>query len=95
MLKSPFPGMDRYLERFWPEVHARLIVYAANQINRQLPDELRTHIEGTLTVDEEEEERRSIRPDVNRYERFSDVAQAADSRAIVSRWLSMKAVTSV
>ena len=37
---SPFPGMDPYLESKWPEVHARLIVYAANQLNAQLPEDL-------------------------------------------------------
>ena len=28
-MASPFPGMDPYLEQFWRDVHARLIIYAA------------------------------------------------------------------
>jgi hypothetical protein len=48
--KSPFPGMDPYLEAKWPEVHATLIVYARNQLNPQLPDDLQTNIEPTLAV---------------------------------------------
>jgi hypothetical protein len=62
--KSPFPGMDPYLEAKWPEVHARLIVYASNQINLQLPEDLRTGIEHTLGVWAGEDYRGAIRPDV-------------------------------
>jgi len=29
-MASPFPGMDPYLEQFWRDVHARLIIYAAD-----------------------------------------------------------------
>jgi hypothetical protein len=35
-MKSPFPGMDPYLEQNWGEVHTSLIVYARNQLNSQL-----------------------------------------------------------
>lgn len=64
MLKSPFPGMDPYLESRWPEVHARLIVYAANQINSQLPDDLQANIEENLAV-HEGDNASSIRPDIH------------------------------
>ena len=64
MLKSPFPGMDPYLESRWPEVHARLIVYAANQINSQLPNDLQANIEENLAV-HEGDNASSIRPDVH------------------------------
>ncbi len=66
-LKSPFPGMDPYLEDRWPEVHARLIVYACNQINQQLPVELQANIEENLIVRYEQEDirDRTIRPDLN------------------------------
>ena len=50
MKSSPFPGMDPYLEDRWPEVHARLIVYAANQINSGLPNDLQANIEENLAV---------------------------------------------
>ena len=36
-MKSPFPGMDPYLEEFWPDVHASLIIYARDQLEEQLP----------------------------------------------------------
>ncbi len=59
--------MDPYLEERWPEVHARLIVYSCNQINRQLPEDLQANIEEYLTVRYEAEEasERAIRPDLN------------------------------
>jgi hypothetical protein len=44
-MKSPFPGMDPYLEHYWGDVHTSLIVYASNQMNDQLPDELVARIQ--------------------------------------------------
>lgn len=64
MNHSPLPGMDPYLESRWPEVHASLIVYARNQINPNLPDDLRANIEESLTVYCDDEQR-GIRPDVH------------------------------
>ena len=65
MTTSPFPGMDPYLEERWPEVHARLIVYAANQINPRLPDDLQANIEETLSVCADDVTEYSIRPDIH------------------------------
>jgi hypothetical protein len=62
--QSPFPGMDPYLEAKWSEVHASLIVYARNQLNLQLPEDLRTGIEQTLGVWAGEDYCGAIRPDV-------------------------------
>lgn len=70
MKKSPFPGMDPYLESRWPEVHARLIVYAANEMNRALPNDLQASIEESLAVYAENEESRGIRPDLHVQEDF-------------------------
>jgi hypothetical protein len=57
--------MDPFLESRWPEVHARLIVYATNQINRHLPDDLQANIEENLAVYAEDHSGKSIRPDIN------------------------------
>ena len=35
-MASPFPGMDPYLEQFWRNVHASLIIYAARPIAGQV-----------------------------------------------------------
>ena len=80
MQKSPFPGMDPYLEERWPEVHASLIVYARNQINQRLPNDLQANIEENLAVYAEEESSRQIRPDIN----VSESAALATSSVAVS-----------
>ena len=35
-MRSPFPGMDPYLEQFWGDVHHRLITYASETALRNL-----------------------------------------------------------
>ena len=63
-MKSPFPGMDPFLEPHWGDVHTRLMVYVSNQINPQLPMDLQARIEesGRVTIDGEEN--RTIYPDL-------------------------------
>jgi hypothetical protein len=40
MERSPFPGMDPYLERHWRDVHGSLVIYARDALNEQLGGEL-------------------------------------------------------
>ena len=68
MTKSPFPGMDPYLEQFWGDVHSRFVVYMADQINDQLPGDLQARVEEGLMVDAEDYSRR-VYPDVHVAER--------------------------
>lgn len=51
--RSPFPGMDPYMESRWADIHATIIVYARNQLNSQLPDDFSARIEETLPVEED------------------------------------------
>lgn len=44
-IKSPFPGMDPYLEIHWRDVHQSLITYARDAIQAQLPGDLRARTE--------------------------------------------------
>lgn len=46
-MRSPFPGMDPYLEvpELWSEVHSRLIVAIADDLSEQLSDSYRVAIE--------------------------------------------------
>ena len=62
-MKSPFPGMDPYLEPHWGDVHTRLMVYASKQINEQLPDDLQARIieEIGLELEDEPRTRRHIK----------------------------------
>lgn len=50
-MKSPFPGMDPWLELFWPDVHTRLLVSLSNALYVQLPDGLVARVEESLRVD--------------------------------------------
>jgi hypothetical protein len=65
MAKSPFPGMDPYLEQDWLDVHSALVTYIRDQLQDQLPAELCARMESRVLVeDEEEEELRERHPDV-------------------------------
>ncbi len=77
-MPSPFPGMDPYLEAHWRDVHAALIIYARDQIQPQLPPELRARVEERVLVDSPTESPRAIYPDVRVVEtvRARDVASS-------------------
>ena len=70
-MKSPFPGMDPYLEAHWGDVHNSLMTYTRNQLQRQLPKDLRARVEEQVTVEDEQAEgrRQRWRPDVRVVER--------------------------
>jgi hypothetical protein len=63
-MKSPFPGMDPYLERYWGDVHASLMVYLRDQINERLPADLQARVEETVSVDVIDGDSRWLYPDV-------------------------------
>jgi Protein of unknown function (DUF4058) len=64
-IRSPFPGMDPYLERHWGDVHTCLMVYARNQLGPQLPASLTVRVEEGLTVIGASRAPRTIYPDVS------------------------------
>jgi hypothetical protein len=64
-VKSPFPGLDPYLEARWGDVHQRLITYAADQLGSQLPPDLRARVEERVFVETEAEQIRRIVPDLH------------------------------
>lgn len=86
-MKSPFPGMDPYLEAKWPEVHASLIVYSRNQINQQLPEDLQANIEENLAVRVEDEPNRPIRPDLHIAE---DIQITGDRASLASAGVAVQ-----
>jgi hypothetical protein len=63
-MRSPFPGMDPYLEQHWEDVHAALIGYVRDGLQPQLSDDLVARMEEKVYV-EEESETRLRRPDVH------------------------------
>lgn len=46
----PFPGLNPYFEPRWFEVHPSMIVYARNQMQRQMPHGLHVSIEHGMTI---------------------------------------------
>jgi hypothetical protein len=68
-MPSPFPGMDPYLEAHWGDVHSRLVIYAADQLQGTLPDTLRARVEERVFVESPLDGGRSIFPDVRVVER--------------------------
>lgn len=69
-IKSPFPGMDPWLEPHWGDVHTRMVTYAADQIQTRLPPDLRARVEERVFL-EAPEYRRWIVPDARIEERTS------------------------
>jgi hypothetical protein len=61
--------MDPYLEAYWGDVHASLIIYAREQLQKKLPGELRARVEERVFVESDDRESRVNYPDVRIYER--------------------------
>lgn len=68
-MPSPFPGMDPYLEQFWRDIHARCIIYAADQLQAHLPADLRARVEERVFVEPVFGVARSVYPDIRVVER--------------------------
>jgi len=65
-MKSPFPGMDPFLEPHWRDVHSRLILYTGDQIQRQLPRGLKARVEERLVLEDPfDHVRKAYHPDVS------------------------------
>ena len=62
-MKSPFPGMDPFLEQHWGDANTRLIVYICDAINEQLPYDLQARVEEGVAIDAEPSSR-IVFPDV-------------------------------
>lgn len=68
-MKSPFPGMDPYLEQHWLDVHHSLVTYARDQLQSHLPGDLRARMEERVFVESDAPLMRVIYPDVHVYEK--------------------------
>jgi hypothetical protein len=51
IMKSPFPGMDPYLEQHWGDVHHNLITFAQGMLNEHLPRDLRARVQERVLVE--------------------------------------------
>jgi hypothetical protein len=55
-MKSPFPGMDPYLEDRWSDVHVKLISYIGEAIQQRLPPDLRARSEERVLLESTQDE---------------------------------------
>jgi hypothetical protein len=68
-MRSPFPGMDPYLEPFWGDVHSTMINRSRAAIQKQLPGDLVARIEERVFVESAQGKEREFVPDVRVVER--------------------------
>jgi len=66
-MKSPFPGMDPYLEPYWPGLHTHLVSLATAELNRTLPGDLVAQAEERLSIESSDELIRTVAADVMVY----------------------------
>jgi hypothetical protein len=78
-MKSPFPGMDPYLEAHWPDIHAGLIIYSRDQLEEQLPNNLFARVEERVVFETEESAEYWIYPDVRVVEHAMSMSDSASS----------------
>jgi hypothetical protein len=68
-MRSPFPGMDPYLEQFWGDLHHTMINRARAAIQKQLPNDLVARVDERVFVEPSDGVPRNIIPDVRVVER--------------------------
>lgn len=68
-MRSPFPGMDPYLEIFWGDVHHTMINRSRAAIQKQLPPDLVARVDERVFVEPTAGVPRNIIPDVRVVER--------------------------
>ncbi len=77
--RSPFPGMDLYLETRWSDVHVKLAGFIGEAIQPLLPRELRARSEERILLELDEESTRSYRADIAVVESAFPIRPAASS----------------
>jgi Protein of unknown function (DUF4058) len=81
-MKSPFPGMDPYLERHWGDVHHSVITYIRDWLQPRLPSDLRARMEERVYIDLPNPQRAEYDPDVRVVERPQNSEAARPATAV-------------
>lgn len=68
-MKSPFPGMDPYLERHWGDVHQAVVTYVRDSLQPRLPPDLRARMQERVYIEVPDVRRGEYYPDVRVVER--------------------------
>ena len=61
-MKSPFPGMDPYLERHWGDVHQAVVTYIRDGLQSRLPGDLRARMQERVYIEIPDVRRGSTTP---------------------------------
>src|SRR6266446_4552629 len=83
-MSNPFPGMDPYLEQHWRDVHHRLITYASDELQAQLPPDLLARVEERVVVEPTDDDERSVYPDGRGVEHGSTAVVAVRAQEAIS-----------
>src|SRR5215213_5184027 len=67
-MRSPFPGMDPYLDQRWGDFHAAVVTYMRDALQPGLPSDLRARMEERVYVESLEAMGRQVVPDVHVHE---------------------------
>jgi hypothetical protein len=67
-MKSPFPGMDPFLEPHGLDVHASLAAGSRDSLNEQLPEDLVASVQERVIVEDEGGQGYRFGPDVRVFE---------------------------
>jgi hypothetical protein len=90
-MKSPFPGMDPYLEQSWGDVHTSLVTYSRDQLQKALPNDLVARVEEHVAVQADEPD--AARPcSDSPFIRFEKVHQGANEVSAVADFIEVARV---
>jgi len=67
-MRSPFPGMNPYLEQHWGDVHQAFITYLRDSLQPQLPSDLRARMQERVYIELPEDGRHGSYPDIRVFE---------------------------
>lgn len=80
-MKSPFPGMDPYVEKHWRDIHGRLIPLVCDQLEEFLPPALVARIEERVVFEVDDVEHHRY-PDLRVLERVIPTDDARGGTAV-------------
>jgi hypothetical protein len=81
MSKSPFPGMDPYLEQSWRDVHHKLCTYSCDDVQAQLGGGLIARVDERPIVEMAADQARALYPDVRVVERPGHFGESSSASA--------------
>ena len=83
-MKSPFPGMDPYLESNWRDIHHSFLTYARDALQEHLPGDLRARLEERVFVEPDFDDGRSIYPDLRVTEGYIEILDVGSGNRVVT-----------